>query len=258
MRRCASRRLHVGDLIETGLGLLDQLAESRPFPAELGRMVRRLELLAVLPLDVVHDVAAVFATMQADRDEAGLTRHEAGTLFHQLQHLGLVVGRNLHGGDLGHDAVVFADFGHVRSPVVQGDNAHLAAQVSVRRGHSSATRTDQSGTDGCQEPAGAGWRPMIPLLVIAFCRKPDARTSSMKRLTAVRTSALPLGTMMVCGTPKRLSGKSLVPGVSAFSVVRRCRLAPKASISFPVSRRWISGGLFSTSSSVACFSLRFR
>ena len=52
---------------------------------------------------------------------------------------------------------------------------------------------------------------MIPLLVIAFCRKPDARTSSMKRLTAVRTSALPLGTMMVCGTPNRLSGKSLVP-----------------------------------------------
>jgi len=33
-------------------------------------------------------------------------------LGHQLQHLGLVVGRHLHGRDLGDDAVVLADFGH--------------------------------------------------------------------------------------------------------------------------------------------------
>src|SRR6185369_342429 len=77
-------------------------------------MVRRLELLAVLPLNIVHNMTAVFAAMQADRNETGLARHEAGALLHQLQHLGLVVGRNLHGGDLGHDPVVFADLGHVR------------------------------------------------------------------------------------------------------------------------------------------------
>ncbi len=59
----------------------------------------------------------------------------------------------------------------------------------------------------CHEPAGAASSPTTPLLSIAFFRKPDARTSSMKRLTAASTSGLPFGTMMVCGTPNRLSGK---------------------------------------------------
>src|SRR5882757_10406001 len=70
------RRLDVGDLIEAGLRLLDQLAEARPFLAELGRMVRSLELLTIGPLHVVHDVAAVLALVQADRHETRLPGHE--------------------------------------------------------------------------------------------------------------------------------------------------------------------------------------
>ena len=54
---------------------------------------------------------------------------------------------------------------------------------------------------------------MTPQFAIAFCKKPDARTSSKKQLTAVRTSGLPVGTKMVFGTPNRLSGNRLDPGV---------------------------------------------
>src|SRR5262245_37724393 len=79
-------------------------------------MMSGRELLAVSPLHVVHDVIAVLAAVQADRDEARLGRHEAGTLLHQLEHLGLVLGRNLDRGDLGDDVVAFADLGHGRSP----------------------------------------------------------------------------------------------------------------------------------------------
>src|SRR5215471_7328809 len=112
----SSSRFDVGDLIEAGLRLLDELAEARPLFAKLGRMVGSLELRAIGPLDIVHDVAAVLAAVQADRDEARLSRHEAGALGHQIQHLGLVVRWNVDGGDLGHDVGVFANFRHVRSP----------------------------------------------------------------------------------------------------------------------------------------------
>src|SRR6516165_1097964 len=114
--RWTSSRFDVGDLIKAGLRLLDELAEARPFLAKLGRMVGSLELLAIGPLDIVHEVAAVLAAVQADRNEARLGRHEAGALGHQVQHLGLVVRRNLDGRDLGHDVGVFANFRHVRSP----------------------------------------------------------------------------------------------------------------------------------------------
>src|SRR5262245_57837691 len=75
-------------------------------------MVSGRELLAVSPLHVVHDMVAVLAAVQADRYEARLGRHEAGPLLHQLDHLGLVPGRNLDRRDLGDDVVAFADLGH--------------------------------------------------------------------------------------------------------------------------------------------------
>src|SRR5262245_4478319 len=79
-------------------------------------MVSSLEFAAIRPLHVVHDVAAVLAAVQADGDEARLRRHEAGALGHDLQHLGLVIGRRSDGGDLGYDVVAIADFGHGRPP----------------------------------------------------------------------------------------------------------------------------------------------
>src|SRR6476646_6878219 len=75
-------------------------------------MMRRRELVAVLPLDIVDDVAAVLAAVQGDRDETRLRRHETGALAHQFENFGLMFGLDLDGRDLGDDAVVFADFGH--------------------------------------------------------------------------------------------------------------------------------------------------
>ena len=126
-RRC---RLDVDHVVEARLDLLRQLAEARPFLAELGRMMRGRELLAVGPLDVVDHVAAVLAAVQADRHEAGLRGHEAGALRHQVEHLFLVVGRELDGGDLGDDAAVLGGFrAWCVLLVVQPDNAHAATWV---------------------------------------------------------------------------------------------------------------------------------
>src|SRR6266436_6016082 len=105
---CALSRFDVGDVIKAWLRLLDELAEARPFLAEFARMVSSLELLAIGPLDVVDDVAAVLAAVEADRYEARLGCHGTGALVHQLQQLGLVVGRNLGGRDLVHAVGVFA------------------------------------------------------------------------------------------------------------------------------------------------------
>src|SRR5262252_10356759 len=127
-----SSRFDVGDPIKAWLRLLDELAEARPFFAELGRMVSSLELLAIGPLDVVDDVAAVLAAVQRDRYEARLSRHETGALGHQLQHLGLVVRRNLDGRDLGHDVGVFANFRHVRSPDCSWRQRTRRSEVSPR------------------------------------------------------------------------------------------------------------------------------
>ena len=63
--------------------LLDQLAEAGPLLAELSGVMRSFELLAVAPLYVIHHVAAVLATVQAHRYEAGLRGHEAGALGHE-------------------------------------------------------------------------------------------------------------------------------------------------------------------------------
>ena len=44
----------------------------RPFLAEFGRVMRGLEFVPVGPLDVIDHVAAVGATVEADRHKAGL------------------------------------------------------------------------------------------------------------------------------------------------------------------------------------------
>src|SRR5260221_79552 len=61
----------------------------------------------VLPIKV-----SPLALVQADRHETRLPGHEPGALLHQLQHLGLVLLRNLDGRDLGDDVVARADFWH--------------------------------------------------------------------------------------------------------------------------------------------------
>lgn len=43
----------------------------------------RLQEIATLPLDVVDDATPVEVAMQADGDEPGLVRHEAGPFIHQ-------------------------------------------------------------------------------------------------------------------------------------------------------------------------------
>ncbi len=43
-----------------------EFAEARPGLAELRRMVRRLKLAAIAPLDIAHQVVAVLAAVQAD------------------------------------------------------------------------------------------------------------------------------------------------------------------------------------------------
>src|SRR5262249_40917710 len=63
--------------------------------------------------------------------------------------------------------------------------------------------------------------------------------------------------ILFCGTLNRSSGNSLVPGVAAERVVRRWRFAPSASIVRAVSALLNSAGLFSSSTLVACWRLRF-
>src|SRR5208337_2525881 len=63
---------------------------------------------------------------------------------------------------------------------------------------------------------------------------------------------------MFCGTLKKLSGKSREPGTLFIRVVNRWRLAPSASIWRPTSALAISSGLLSSSTSVACLSVRLR
>src|SRR5262249_55015434 len=76
----------------------------------------RLQLLAAAPLHVVDDASPVEAAMQADGDEPGLGRHETGTLGHQRQRLGLLVGLGFDDGDLGDGLVLGSDLGHARPP----------------------------------------------------------------------------------------------------------------------------------------------
>src|SRR5262249_7042132 len=157
----SSRRLDVGDLVKTRLRLVDEFAEARPFLAELGRMMRGRKFVAVVPLYVVHEMAAVLALVQAHRHEAGLRRHEAGALGHKSQYFGLVLRRHFDGRDLGHDVIVLADFGHVRSPACAGDNARDGMKFPLPR---------RARPRGCAPRSPARWR-----LCVAPSRRAGAR-----------------------------------------------------------------------------------
>src|SRR4029077_2866597 len=90
------------DLVEMRIDLVRQLIEVAPFLAELGRAMRRLQKLAILPLDVIDDALAVEAAKETDRNETGLARHEARPLRHQRQRLGLFLRLRLDNVNLDH------------------------------------------------------------------------------------------------------------------------------------------------------------
>jgi hypothetical protein len=98
------------------------------------------------------------------------------------------------------------------------------------------------------------------LFAIAFCKKPEARTSSMKLLTGGQNVGPALGhDDGFAERRNRLSGNSSRPG--CFAHQRREALPVGAKgrpISFPVSKRWIPAGLFSTSSSVGLLQLALQ
>jgi hypothetical protein len=70
-------------LVQMGIDLARQLIELIPLLAEFRGFMSRLQEIATLPLDVIDDATPVEAAMQADGNEPGLARHEAGPLSHQ-------------------------------------------------------------------------------------------------------------------------------------------------------------------------------
>src|SRR5690606_15101268 len=88
-------------LVEVRLDRFGQVVEFVPFLAELWRAMRRLQRLAVPPLDKIDDAVAIDAAVKMDGDEAGLGRHEGGALLHQRKSLVLLVRRDLDDGDRG-------------------------------------------------------------------------------------------------------------------------------------------------------------
>jgi hypothetical protein len=85
--------------------------------------MRCSKLFRVCPLHVIDDVTAVLAPVQIDRNETGLSRHEARAFDHEPENFILIVGRQLDRRDLGANTVTLADFGHKTPPVPRGDNA---------------------------------------------------------------------------------------------------------------------------------------
>src|SRR5262249_39395688 len=76
------------------------VAEMTPFLAEFRRLVRRLQEIAILPLDVIDDAPPIEAAVQADGDKSRLGRHEAGPLMHHRQGLRLLARLGLNDRDL--------------------------------------------------------------------------------------------------------------------------------------------------------------
>src|SRR6266581_8607166 len=143
-------------------------------------MVRGFERLAILPLHIVHDVTAVLAAVKACRHEAGLGCHEAGTLRHQIQHLGLIVRGDLDGGDLGDDAAVLAYLRHGALLLLGAqDNANRMRRVARRRTEDGRQRTDEI----VHVPAMCDHRgPLIPSF-----RHPEALAPPQISLRNLRT-----------------------------------------------------------------------
>src|ERR1700681_1075935 len=78
----------------------------------------RLQKIAALPLDVVDGATPVEAAMQADGDEPGLARHEAGPLSHQRQRLRLLPRLGLDDRDLSYGLIVGSDVWHRRPRLI--------------------------------------------------------------------------------------------------------------------------------------------
>src|SRR5215212_10962226 len=86
--------------------------EMAPLLAELGRLVRGLELVPAGPLNVIDDTPPIDASVQSDRDEARLTGHEAGAILHHAEHLRLFALAALNDGDLGYHRIALPDLRH--------------------------------------------------------------------------------------------------------------------------------------------------
>jgi hypothetical protein len=59
-------RLGEDNLVQTRVDLLSHFAKLRPLLAKLRRLVRRLELFRARPLNVIYQMAAVLAAVQAE------------------------------------------------------------------------------------------------------------------------------------------------------------------------------------------------
>src|SRR5260370_34813653 len=92
------------------------MIELAPLLAEFRRSMRRLQQLAVLPLDVVDDAFSIEAAMEDDRDESRLTRHEPGPVLHQRQGFGLLVRLGLDHRGLRAELIVGSNLGPPAPP----------------------------------------------------------------------------------------------------------------------------------------------
>src|SRR5229473_4966518 len=110
--RAAAAVVDVRHFVEMRVDVLGQPLELAPLLAEFRRPMRRLQQLAVLPLDVVDDAFSIEAAMQHDGYEPRLARHEPGPVLHQREGLGLLVRLGLDDRDLRHQLIVGSNFWH--------------------------------------------------------------------------------------------------------------------------------------------------
>src|SRR5690348_3429415 len=113
----------LADLVELRLDLVRHPVEAVPFLAELWRFVRRLQLLAAAPLDVIDDAPPIQTAMEADGNKPRLALHEARALLHQGEGLRLLPGLGLDDGDLGDGLIVGSDLRHGRPRLLATDRA---------------------------------------------------------------------------------------------------------------------------------------
>src|SRR5687767_14346398 len=92
--------------VQMWIDLIGQFIELCPFLTEFRRLMRRVQQLATLPLDVVDDAPAIQAAVQADRDESWLGRHKAGALSHERQGFSLLARLGFDDCDLGYRLIV--------------------------------------------------------------------------------------------------------------------------------------------------------
>jgi hypothetical protein len=103
---------HQGNFIEMGVDVVRHLVKPAPLIAEFRRLVRGMQEIAILPLDVVHDTPAIEATVQTDRNESGLTGHESCAFCHQRERFILLTGFGFNDGDLSYQLPIGVDMWH--------------------------------------------------------------------------------------------------------------------------------------------------